>query len=243
MNLSMFSLIAGNIEGIPLSYAPRMDDGLALVLLGCFFLSGYVLSRCRKLLVLLGRNYLLNRERTSIFATSTTADMHTLLLLILQTRLLLGIYLFLYFIEVQPLLLTRISPFPLWVIYVGFSLLYFLAKWFLYSFIGWIFFDKVRRQIWFESYSTLLYFIGFILFPFVLLLVYFKLHVAMYLIIGLILFVFVKILVLFKWIKLFCSNLYGCFLLILYFCALEIAPCFIFFKGMAELNEYLIIKI
>lgn len=243
MNNLMLSLLTGNIAGIPLPYSPRMDDGLALVLLGCFFLSGYVLSRCRKLLVLLGSNYLLNRERTSIFATSTTADMHTLLLLIIQTCLLLGVYLFLYFSTVQPFLLTRISPFLLWAIYVGIILLYFLIKWSVYSFIGWIFFDKVKTQIWSESYLTLLYFVGFILFPFVLLLVYFKLHVAMYLIIGLFLFVFVKILMLFKWIKLFCNNFYGCFLLILYFCALEIVPCLVFFKGMAELNEYLIIKI
>ena len=72
-------------EGIPIPYSPRMDDGITVVLLCCFFLSAYVLSRSRKFLLQLVKDFLLHRERTSIFATSTAADMRYLLLLILQT--------------------------------------------------------------------------------------------------------------------------------------------------------------
>ncbi len=42
---------------------------------------------------------------------------------------------------------------------------------------------------------------------------------------------FTKILMFYKWLKLFCNNLYGGFLLILYFCALEIMPCFMLYQG------------
>ncbi|WP_300814855.1 DUF4271 domain-containing protein, partial [uncultured Bacteroides sp.] len=45
-----------------------------------------------------------------------------------------------------------------------------------------------------------------------------------------------------KWLKLFCNKLHGIFLLILYFCALEIIPCLMLYRGMTELNDYLIIK-
>lgn len=38
-------------EGIPIPYSPRMDDGITVVLLCCFFLSAYVLSRSRKFLL------------------------------------------------------------------------------------------------------------------------------------------------------------------------------------------------
>lgn len=62
-------------EGIPIPYSPRMDDGITVVLLCCFFLSAYVLSRSRKFLLQLVKDFLLHRERTSIFATSTAADM------------------------------------------------------------------------------------------------------------------------------------------------------------------------
>ena len=109
-------------------------------------------------------------------------------------------------------------------------------------FIGWTFFDKNRTNIWLESYSTLIYYAGFALFPFVLFLVYFDLSLTNLLIIGTIILIFAKILMLYKWLKLFCNNLYGGLLLIVYFCALEIMPCFVLYQGVMQLNSYLIIK-
>ncbi|HJD10895.1 MAG TPA: DUF4271 domain-containing protein, partial [Candidatus Phocaeicola caecigallinarum] len=41
---------------------------------------------------------------------------------------------------------------------------------------------------------------------------------------------------------LFCHNLFGCFLLILYFCALEISPCIMLYNGLTQLNDFLTIK-
>lgn len=73
---------------VPIPYSPRMDDGITIVLLCCFFLSAYVLSRSRRFLLQLVKDFLLHRERTSIFATSTAGDMRYLLLLILQTCIL-----------------------------------------------------------------------------------------------------------------------------------------------------------
>ena len=55
-------------EGIPIPYSPRMDDGITVVLLCCFFLSAYVLSRSRKFLLQLVKDFLLHRERTPIRA-------------------------------------------------------------------------------------------------------------------------------------------------------------------------------
>lgn len=81
----------GGAEGIPIPYSPRMDDGITIVLLCCFFLSAYVLSRSRRFLLQLVKDFLLHRERTSIFATSTAGDMRYLLLLILQTCILSGV--------------------------------------------------------------------------------------------------------------------------------------------------------
>ena len=229
-------------EGIPIPYSPRMDDAVAAILLGCFFLSAYVLSRSRKFLLQLVKDFLLHRERTSIFATSTAADMRYLLLLILQTCVLSGVFFFDYFNDIRPDLVIHIPPFLLLSIYIGICLTYLFVKWLVYSFLGWIFFDGSRVSLWLESYSTLLYYLGLALFPFVLFIVYFDLPLQITVIVGLILLVFTKILMLYKWIKLFCNNLYGYFLLILYFCALEIVPCIMLYVGMVQLNDYLIIN-
>lgn len=230
------------VEGIPIPYSPKLDDGVTVLLLCCFFLSAYVLSRSRKFLLQLVKDFMLHRERTSIFATSTAADMRYMLLLILQTCVLAGVSIFNYFIDVQPRLGESMPPYILLGSYIAACLLYLFLKWLTYSFLGWIFLDGNRTTLWMESYSTLLYYLGFALFPFVLLLVYFDLDLRGTVIIGLLLLIFTKILMLYKWIKLFCINLHGILLLILYFCALEIIPCFMMYRGMLQLNDYLIIN-
>ena len=106
-----------------------------------------------------------------------------------------------------------------------------------------MFFDKNRTTIWLESYSTLIYYLGFVLFPFVLLLVYFDLNILFLVSIGLFLIIFAKILMFYKWIKLFFDKISSLFLLILYFCALEIMPCLLLYQGLRELNNILVIKI
>lgn len=232
----------GVTGGIPLPYSPRMDDGITVILLCCFFLSAYVLSRSRKFLFQLVKDFLLHRERTSIFATSTAADMRYMLLLILQTCVLGGMCTFNYFNDAQPELVHHIYPGILLSIYIGICVFYLVTKWLLYSLLGWIFFDESTTSLWLESYSTLLYHLGFTLFPFSLFIVYFDLNLHSAIIIGLILVFFAKILMFYKWIKLFCHDLHGGLLLILYFCALEIIPCLVLYQGMVQLNDYLIIK-
>lgn len=229
-------------KGMPIPYSPKLDDGITILLLCCFFISAYVLSRSRKFLVQLMKDFLLNRERTSIFAAITAADMRYMLLLILQTCVLGAVCTFNYLIDVRPELGERIPPYILLGVYLAIALLYLFWKWVTYSFLGWIFFDGNRTSLWMESYSTLLYYLGFALFPFALFLVYFDLSLLATVIIGLFLMFFTKILMFYKWIKLFCNNLYGVLLLILYFCALEIIPCFIVYRGVLQVNDYLIIN-
>ena len=137
--------IPGGAEGVPIPYSPRMDDGITIVLLCCFFLSAYVLSRSRRFLLQLVKDFLLHRERTSIFATSTAGDMRYLLLLILQTCILSGVCIFNYCNDIQPELVHHVPPFALLGLYIGISLLYLFLKWILYSVLGWIFLTKVLR--------------------------------------------------------------------------------------------------
>ena len=115
------------------------------------------------------KDFVLHRERTSIFDSSTAADVRYLLVLVVQTCVLTGIVFFNYFHDTCPMLMTKVSPLLLLGIYVGFCLAYFLLKWLLYMFLGWVFFDKNKTNMWLESYSTLIYYVGFALFPFCLL--------------------------------------------------------------------------
>ena len=234
--------VISGFEGTPIPYSPRTDDAIALTLLACFFLSSIALARGKKFPSQQVKDFVLHRERTSIFDSSTAADMRYLLVLVVQTCVLSGITFFNYFHDTSPALMNSVSPLLLLGIYVGSCLAYFLLKCLLYMFIGWTFFDKNRTNIWLESYSTLIYYAGFALFPFVLFLVYFDLSLTNLLIIGTIILIFAKILMFYKWIKLFFHQFGALFLLILYFCALEILPCLLLYQGMIQINNILLIK-
>lgn len=234
--------VDSGFEGTPISYSPRTDDAIALTLLACFFLSSIALARGKKFLSQQVKDSVLHRERTSIFDSSTAADVRYLLVLVLQTCVLSGITFLNYFHDTCPALMDHVSSLLLLGIYVGFCLAYFLLKWLLYMFLGWTFFDKNKTNIWLESYSALIYYVGFALFPFVLFLVYFDLSLTNLVIIGSIILIFTKILMFYKWIKLFFHQFSGLFLLILYFCALEIVPCLLLYQGMIQMNNILLIK-
>ena len=234
--------VDSGFEGTPISYSPRTDDAIALTLLACFFLSSIALARGKKFLSQQVKDFVLHRERTSIFDSSTAADVRYLLVLVLQTCVLSGITFLNYFHDTCPALMDHVSSLLLLGIYVGFCLAYFLLKWLLYMFLWWTFFDKNKTNIWLESYSALIYYVGFALFPFVLFLVYFDLSLTNLVIIGSIILIFTKILMFYKWIKLFFHQFSGLFLLILYFCALEIVPCLLLYQGMIRMNNILLIK-
>ena len=234
--------VDSGFEGTPISSSPRTDDAIALTLLACFFLSSIALARGKKFLSQQVKDFVLHRERTSIFDSSTAADVRYLLVLVLQTCVLSGITFLNYFHDTCPALMDHVSSLLLLGIYVGFCLAYFLLKWLLYMFLGWTFFDKNKTNIWLESYSALIYYVGFALFPFVLFLVYFDLSLTNLVIIGSIILIFTKILMFYKWIKLFFHQFSGLFLLILYFCALEIVPCLLLYQGMIQMNNILLIK-
>ena len=234
--------VDSGFEGTPISYSPRTDDAIALTLLACFFLSSIALARGKKFLSQQVKDLVLHRERASIFDSATAADVRYLLVLVLQTCVLSGITFLNYFHDTCPALMDHVSSLLLLGIYVGFCLAYFLLKWLLYMFLGWTFFDKNKTNIWLESYSALIYYVGFALFPFVLFLVYFDLSLTNLVIIGSIILIFTKILMFYKWIKLFFHQFSGLFLLILYFCALEIVPCLLLYQGMIQMNNILLIK-
>ena len=234
--------VDSGFEGTPISYSPRTDDAIALTLLACFFLSSIALARGKKFLSQQVKDFVLHRERTSIFDSSTAADVRYLLVLVLQTCVLSGITFLNYFHDTCPALMDHVSSLLLLGIYVGFCLAYFLLKWLLYMFLGWTFFDKNKTNIWLESYSALIYYVGFALFPFVLFLVYFDLSLTNLVIIGSIILIFTKILMFYKWIKLFFHQFGALFLLILYFCALEILHCLLLYQGMIQINNILLIK-
>ena len=241
--MMLVSLLTSGIPGIEIPYTPQADNYVAALLLLCFLISAFTLAHCQKYLLLQLRWFVFHKERISIFASSTMVDVRYLMLLFLQTCILVSTYAFAVSTDLFP---TLPDSYPVYLtlgLYLVGSILYFTFKWLLYSFVGWMFFDKNRTSMWVDSYQSLIYLSGFVLFPFVLLSIYFDFQFKTLVIIGLLLLAIAKTLMFYKWIKLFSNTLSDFFLLILYFCALEIVPCLIVYSGLIKVNDLLTIKL
>ncbi len=231
------------LPGDPLPYRLSGDTGVMILLCFCFLFTAHVLSSGRRFLLQQLKEFVYINTRSSSRGGSTADDFRYRLILVGQTVVLLGISSFDYFVDQHDGLLRGISTWGVLGANIGICVAYFLVKWLLYSFLGWVFWDKSKKSVWMESYFVLLSYLGFLFFPFVLTTVYFDAPQWEMCIIGLVLLVFMKILLFYRWVKLFFNDIYGLFGLILYFCALELMPCLVMFKVLSEINQILLIKI
>jgi len=232
---------APGMEGNVLVQDPCGSDAMISIVLVCTFVILYILSHSRKYIHQRFHDFFALHESGRKFIFKTEGDAHSMGVLILQTIIFCGIFCFGYFIHSNKALSHSVPPLMLLSLYIISSFLYYLFKTGLYSFLGWVFFDKRVTDTYLESYSTLIILMGFLIFPFVLLIVFSYISYQSLVIISLLLIIFAKILILYKWIKLFSHNFFRHFLLILYFCALEIIPCFLFYESMIQMN-YMLIK-
>ena len=83
--------VDSGFEGTPISYSPRTDDAIALTFAGLLLSFLHSLGARKEILSQQVKDFVLHRERTSIFDSSTAADVRYLLVLVLQTCVLSGI--------------------------------------------------------------------------------------------------------------------------------------------------------
>lgn len=230
-------------DGDPMPYRLRTEDGITGLLLFCFFLTAYVFANAKKTILSQAKSLFTRKERFENGAKTTAAELRYQIALRIQTCILMGIFAFDYFHDHTHSLISSKTTY--WVLgaYISIFIVYYFIKRVLYLFLGWVFFDKNITKYWLESYSTIIYYLGFCIFPLILLTIYFNLSDSIILISGAILVIFAKILMFYKWLKLFFNNLYGVLYLIVYFCALEILPCFLLIQGLLQTNIMLQIKL
>lgn len=230
------------MSGIPLPYQLSSDWMVTGILFLCFILASYVLAHGKKHLEQQLKGFALSKERASLFDDTTASDVRYTLALILQTCILSGFCVYDYFSDHDSILFSTVPHYLLLSIYIGYILIFFVVKWLLYSFVNWIFFNRIRNKIWIESYFNVVIGAGFLLFPIVLLIVYFDLspQFAPYFI-GFVIII-AKILLFYKCFSNFFHSFHGALHLILYFCALEFLPDLVLWKGIILANNILVLN-
>ena len=234
-------LISGFVSS-PIPYLSQTNDCLTFTLLLCLVFSAIILANGKKTLSQKAKGFFSNRERASIFDTAATPNSWVWLGLYIQTCLLAAIIYYKFFENIQTFSNPIATTVKILIVYTCCGLFYLWLKRMIYTFIGWVFFDKAKTGIWLESYSALIYYIGFFLFPLVFITIYCDLNLTCLLLICLIFLIFAKLLILYKWIRIFLSKISLFSLLFLYFCAIEIIPFIMMYKGMAQINRMLIVK-
>ena len=202
------------VAGDPVPYRLRHDDIVTSTLLVSFVLMMWVIAASWKFLRVMIKDFFYHRIRPNLFADRVDTELRGRFFLVPET-------------------FEQASPYGLLAIGTTVVGIYYLSKLCFYNFVNSVFFDAAHRRLWNDTYFVSILLIGVILLPLTLLVVFFDLPFSQALSAYVLLMAFVKILLLYKANRIFFSSFSGSLHVILYFCALEIAPL-LFAWGLLE---------
>ena len=231
------------MPGEPLPYLLHTDWLVTSILFACIMLASFTLSKEKKYLLQQLNTSLKSRKRSSMFDETSVSNTYYKYLLILHAYVLLGLCVYYYYTKNTPVLFTKI---PNGWLLVGFTLCisaFVFLKSILYRFINWIFFQKESNSRWITSFFNLLIWQGILLLPVVLVIVYFDISSYTSLVLIGFLLILAKITLFWICFSNFFEKIHGAFHLILYFCALEILPDLLLWKGIDLVSNNLILKL
>lgn len=229
---------AYGMRGEPLPYQLRSDWMVTGVLFLCFIMVSYVLSHGKEHLIEKFKNFFSTKERVNLFDTATASDMSHTLFLIFQTCLLLGFCTFDYFFDHYNSLFTYVPHQVVLVTFITIYVVYFALKWLTYTIVNIILFNKTKSKLWNEAYFNVVIWAGLLLIIPVLLIVFFNLSSKLTFVFVSVIVIISKFLLLYKCFTNFFNRIRNSFHFILYFCALEIFPDLIFWKGIMLWDNY-----
>jgi hypothetical protein len=230
------------MNGIPLPYQLRTDSAVILLLLVCFVLTSSVLARGRKFMVQKAKHFFSSGSRSTFSGELPASDGRYTMVLVVQTCMLVGLFIYDYFSDHSPLLFERV---PRWMLLGGYILaavLFFALKGFVYALVNAVFFTPVQCKAWQSAYFNVIAATGLLLYPVALVLVSVGIPLQILPFLYAIVIIITKILFFYKSISTFFNSFRCSVHLILYLCALEIIPDFMLWKWIVSANDVLILK-
>lgn len=236
------SLQQEGVMPIARPYLLRSDGVVACFVFLCFIVLSYVLSRAKNYLLQAAHSFFVLKTRAGLFDTVTASDARYRFALLFQTCVLLGFCTYDYLSGHNSLLFILYPHVGLLGLLIGGFVLFFLVKCLLFQLVNRVFFDKVRSKVWMDSFFNVLVGIGFLLSPIILLIVYFDLSGDNAIYSSLFVVLISKIFLFYKCKTTFFNKIHRYLHLILYFCALEIVPDLLFWKGIVLMNTSLVLN-
>ena len=235
--------LTSGMPGEPLPYLLHTDWMITIILFLCILATSFAFSKEKKYLLQQLKASFTSRERSSMFDEVTTSSIHYKILLVILSCVLFGFCFYGYYANTTPNILTQVPHEWLLGGYTLSVTIFICLKSILYQFINWIFFQKVKNSLWITSFFNIFIWLGILMLPVILVTVYFDIssQISFYMIGFLI--IFAKLSLFWICFSNFFEKIHGAFHLILYFCALEILPDLLFWKGIEFVNNNLILNI
>ena len=223
------------MEGELIPYALQNDLFVLGVLVFSFLRMCFAFNKGRLLILHQIKDFFVERERDNLFL-ETGNEFRYQLFLILNSALLFGLILYALFLHSSQVFSLYPTCVPL-SISILVCIIAYLLKILLYSFVNWIFFDKVQRERWIEIYSLVISLQRVMLFFLACFIIFIDLSVDTSLIALSIILIIAKLLLFCKSFSIFFANLQGFLCNILYFCTLEMIPLLYLLKIITEVNK------
>ena len=230
------------VSGAPIPYTIKNDSFVTGVLIVCFLLITFTLSRISEFLIQQTKHFFSSHKKEQSL-TETGSEIKFQFLFMFITCLLYALLYYFYTNHFISNTFIFSSEYILLAIYGATLLGYMLARMILYSIVNSIFFGS-KRNLQFQASLLLISSLeGVTLFPLVLLLAYFQFSLQNAIYYTATIVILAKILTFYKSFAIFFKQKRDFLQIILYFCALEMIPLMMLWSGLLVITENLKINI
>ena len=229
-------------SGDPIPYTFQNDSFVTGILILCFLLMTFALSRISDFLLRQTKQFF-STQKTEQTLIETGSEIKFQILFLFITCL---IYALLYFLYTNHFIANTfiISSEYLLLVIFGMTILgYMFLRMVLYTIVNNIFFDNKKNLQFLGSILIITSLEGVVLFPLILLLAYFQFSLQNAIIYTATIVILAKILTFYKSFTIFFNQKGGFLQIILYFCALEMIPLMMLWSGLLVITENLKINI
>lgn len=241
---SLFTSVKGSSswgkEGLTIPYTSGSDNAITAILFVCFLFTCYVLTYGKHFFAQQIKSFFYSERRREIHSVETGAEYRYKIIMTLQTCVMAALIFFFYTWTASPNFVYHIPSIIPLLIYILALTLFISIKWFLFRFVNWVFFRKEQRITWEESYFLIISLMGICSYPVILLMNYWGISFSKIYPVFIFIMIIGEILLIYKCYHIFFKEKYGFFYLIVYFCILELMPCFLIWQVLVLTNALLI---
>ena len=230
------------VSGAPIPYTIQNDSFVTGILIFCFLLITFTLSRISGFIIKQTKHFF-SPSKSVQMLDETGSEIKFQFLFLFITCLLYALLYYFYTNHFVANTFVFSSEYTLLFIYGLSILIYMLGRMILYSIVNSVFFSK-KENLQFQGSLLLITSLeGVALFPLVLLLAYFQFSLQNAIYYTATIAIFAKILTFYKSYVIFFNQKGGFLQNILYFCALEMIPLISLWSGLLVITENLKINI